>query len=294
MAVCRTPSAHTAEPRPALQLARGGVLPAAVARRGEPVGDVGSARADIRAAGRRAAPPGRAARALAHQLLGRLGRRPGAARAPGGGDGGRWAVAAAWRQGAATGAGLPGAIEVADRQITDFGDPIRTTETLAAQEIPMTGGPCWRGSLVTTDGAPMFLSLAFSHLILDVWSMIELERRFRILVEDPEAGLDAGASQRDLSAAQHAEKWQSRQACGGEVLARRARRGAGRLPGQPCRRWAPARPSRASRRSCTRTGSPPRRRGGTAAGGHRAGRAARAGHRRARGARRDRGHRRQP
>lgn len=108
--------------------------------------------------------------------------------------------------------GLPGAIAVADRQITDFGDPVRTTETLAAQEIPMTGGPCWRGSLVSTDGAPMFLSLAFSHLILDVWSMIELERRFRILVEDPEADLEAGASQRDLSATQHAEKWQNRQA----------------------------------------------------------------------------------
>jgi hypothetical protein len=45
-----------------------------------------------------------------------------------------------------------------------------------------------------------------------VWSVIELERRFRILAEDPEAGLDVGASQRDLSAAQHAEKWQSRQA----------------------------------------------------------------------------------
>jgi hypothetical protein len=108
--------------------------------------------------------------------------------------------------------GLPRAIETADRQITDFADPIRTTEALAAQAIPMTGGPCWRGSLVTTDGAPMFVSLAFSHLILDVWSMIELERRFRILAEDPGADLDAGASQRDLSAAQHAEKWQTRQA----------------------------------------------------------------------------------
>ncbi|MEY9930257.1 hypothetical protein ABH926_004902 [Catenulispora sp. GP43] len=108
--------------------------------------------------------------------------------------------------------GLPRAIGTADRRITDFADPIRTTETLAGQAIPMTGGPCWRGSLVTTDGAPMFVSLAFSHLILDVWSMIELERRFRILAEDPEAGLDAGASQRDLSAAQHAEKWQTRQA----------------------------------------------------------------------------------
>ena len=108
--------------------------------------------------------------------------------------------------------GLPRAIETADRQITDFADPIRTTETLAAQAIPMIGGPCWRGSLVTTDGAPMFVSLAFSHLILDVWSMIELERRFRILAEDPGADLDAGASQRDLSAAQYAEKWQTRQA----------------------------------------------------------------------------------
>ncbi|NUR26880.1 MAG: hypothetical protein HOV83_13730 [Catenulispora sp.] len=108
--------------------------------------------------------------------------------------------------------GLPAAIAHTDRRITDFGDPARTTEALAAQAIPMTGGPCWRGEYVTTDGAPMFLSLSFSHLILDVWSVIELVRRFRTLCADPEAGLGAGVSQRDLAATQHTEPWQNRQA----------------------------------------------------------------------------------
>ncbi|OLE23078.1 MAG: hypothetical protein AUG49_17130 [Catenulispora sp. 13_1_20CM_3_70_7] len=108
--------------------------------------------------------------------------------------------------------GLPAAIGHADRRITDFGDPIRTTEALAARPIPMSGGPCWTGEYVTTDGAPMFLSLSFSHLILDVWSVIELERRFRILCADPEADLDPGVSQRDLAATQQAETWRTRQA----------------------------------------------------------------------------------
>ncbi len=74
-----------------------------------------------------------------------------------------------------------------DRQITDFADPDRTTGELLAQPFPMTGELCWRGLLVSTDSAPMFLALSFSHLILDVWSVHELERQFRAVLADRDA-----------------------------------------------------------------------------------------------------------
>lgn len=108
--------------------------------------------------------------------------------------------------------GLPFPIVQTDRQITDFADPHRTTTALAEQAIPATGGPCWRAELVSTDGVPMFMSLSFSHLILDVWSTIELERQFRILVEDPEAAIDVGPTQRDLAGSHQDPAWQTRQA----------------------------------------------------------------------------------
>lgn len=76
-------------------------------------------------------------------------------------------------------------IERVDRAITDMGDPERTTADLVAIAFPMTDELCWSGVLVTTDGAPMFLSLSFSHLILDVWSTIELQAQFRAIMLDP-------------------------------------------------------------------------------------------------------------
>jgi len=85
-----------------------------------------------------------------------------------------------------------------DRVITDYGDPDRTTAALLDVPIPMTGGLCWQGLLVSTDGRPMFLSMSFSHLILDVWSIHELESQFRAVLDGATA-VRLGPSGRELS-----------------------------------------------------------------------------------------------
>ncbi|WP_033438927.1 condensation domain-containing protein [Saccharothrix sp. NRRL B-16314] len=95
-------------------------------------------------------------------------------------------------------------VERVDRVITDFGDPDRTTGALVGIPFPMTDALCWRGELVTTDGVPMFLSLSFSHLILDVWSIIELGSQFDALVRDPSTAPPTAPSPREL-AHRHAE-----------------------------------------------------------------------------------------
>jgi hypothetical protein len=89
-----------------------------------------------------------------------------------------------------------------DRVITDYGDPDRTTAALVDVPFPMTEHLCWRGELVSTGGEPMFLSLSFSHLIVDVWSIIELSAQFSALLVDPGHVRPAAPSQRDLAAAQ--------------------------------------------------------------------------------------------
>lgn len=94
-----------------------------------------------------------------------------------------------------------------DQVITDFGDLDRTRDELAAVPIPMTGELCWRGTLVTTDGAPMFLSVSFSHLILDVWSVQKLTAQFRTLLADPDAETPAGPTPRELARQQHGRSW---------------------------------------------------------------------------------------
>jgi hypothetical protein len=99
-------------------------------------------------------------------------------------------------------------IDRVDRVITDYGDPDRTTTELLEIPFSMTGGLCWRGVLVTTDGAPMFLSLSFSHLILDVWSTVELGAQFQALLADPgsaEIAARIGPSPRELAERQRDE-----------------------------------------------------------------------------------------
>lgn len=88
-------------------------------------------------------------------------------------------------------------VERVERVITDYAEVDRTTAALVEVPIPMTGGACWRGLLVTSGGAPMFLSLSFSHLILDVWSVMGLERAFRAIVAGTEPTV--GASPRELA-----------------------------------------------------------------------------------------------
>ncbi len=99
-----------------------------------------------------------------------------------------------------------------DRVITDYGDPDRTTTALVDVPFPMTEELCWRGELVSTDGEPMFLSLSFSHLILDVWSIIELSAQFSALLADPDHTPPPGPSQRELHAAQQTDAGRTKQA----------------------------------------------------------------------------------
>lgn len=79
-------------------------------------------------------------------------------------------------------------VERLDRPVPDAGDPERTTAALIERPFAMTGDPCWRALLVTTGDEPMFCSLSFSHLILDVWSVLELTEQARALL----AGVPAG------------------------------------------------------------------------------------------------------
>lgn len=74
-----------------------------------------------------------------------------------------------------------------DRPVSGPADADRTTTELLAAAFPMTGGLCWRAVLVSSDGAPVFLSLSFSHLIVDIWSVRELQAQFEALLRDPEA-----------------------------------------------------------------------------------------------------------
>ena len=96
-------------------------------------------------------------------------------------------------------------IEHVDRVITDYGDPDRTSDELAGVPIPMTGSPGWRGQLVSTGGAPMFLSVSFSHLIVDVWSVQKLTAQFHALLADPDASAPAGPTPRQLAVQQRGE-----------------------------------------------------------------------------------------
>jgi hypothetical protein len=71
-----------------------------------------------------------------------------------------------------------------DRARTDPDDSGRTTTDLLGRPFAMTDELCWRGVLATTAGTPTFLSMAFSRLIQDEWSIQRLETQFRALVDD--------------------------------------------------------------------------------------------------------------
>lgn len=101
-------------------------------------------------------------------------------------------------------------IERVDRVITDFGDPDRTSAEVVGVPFAMTDDLGWRGVLVTTDGAPMFVALSFSHLNLDIWATQELEKQFRALVVDPDATAQVDPIPRDLARRQRGESWAGR------------------------------------------------------------------------------------
>lgn len=105
-------------------------------------------------------------------------------------------------------------IERIKRLITSPWDADRTANELVAIPFGMTGGLCWRGRLVSWRGAPVFLALSFSHLIMDVWSVQELHTQFRGLLanpDDPTISARIGPSPRALAAEQRSEAGVRRQ-----------------------------------------------------------------------------------
>jgi len=109
---------------------------------------------------------------------------------------------------------VPAPVEVVDRVVTGAEDADRSTEDLLRHGFAMTGQLCWRAVLVTSGGAPMFLSLSFSHLILDVWSVLELQAQFEAALGSAcgEPGLPAGATPRELAGQQRQESAAGRRA----------------------------------------------------------------------------------
>src|SRR5690606_8871497 len=77
--------------------------------------------------------------------------------------------------------------------------------------FPMTGDLNWRALLVTYRGAPMYLSLTFSHLIVDVWSIHHLQDQFKELVAGGGAAVETGFTPRRLARRQRAADWRPRQ-----------------------------------------------------------------------------------
>lgn len=101
-------------------------------------------------------------------------------------------------------------IEHIDRMVTDRGDPDRTKDALVAQPLSMTDELGWRGQLITTGGAPMFLALSFSHLIVDVWSIHKLQDQFRTLVSNLDDRAPRAPSPSELGRRQRGESWRTR------------------------------------------------------------------------------------
>jgi hypothetical protein len=105
-------------------------------------------------------------------------------------------------------------VELIDRVITDAAEPDRTTAELIGIGFAMTGELCWRGVQVSSGGAPMYLSLSFSHLILDVWSVLELQTQFHDLLVSPDAqpAHPVEPSPRELARQQRQDSSRARQA----------------------------------------------------------------------------------
>jgi len=96
-------------------------------------------------------------------------------------------------------------IERVDRNITcrsDWKQAESDVAEVVGAPFPMTGDMGWRGALVSSGGASMLLRLSFSHLVLDIWSVLKLEAQFRALLADPNATAQSGPSPRELAHAQ--------------------------------------------------------------------------------------------
>ncbi|WP_193318769.1 condensation domain-containing protein [Nonomuraea phyllanthi] len=102
-------------------------------------------------------------------------------------------------------------IELVDRVIEDPSEHERTKEELVALPFAMSGDLNWRGRMVASGGAPVYLSLTFSHLIVDLWSIHHLHDQFKALVADPRAVAAMGPAPRELARRQREESWRPRQ-----------------------------------------------------------------------------------
>ncbi|GAA2266276.1 hypothetical protein GCM10010149_03180 [Nonomuraea roseoviolacea subsp. roseoviolacea] len=102
-------------------------------------------------------------------------------------------------------------VERVDRVVTDPGEHEQTKAELVAEPFAMSGDLNWRARLVTTGGAPLYISLAFSHLILDLWSIHHLQDQFKALLADPGATAETGFTPRELARRQREESWRPRQ-----------------------------------------------------------------------------------
>jgi hypothetical protein len=90
----------------------------------------------------------------------------------------------------------------------------RVLRELHARPFAVTGDAGWHGVLVSAGGRPRFLAVSFSHMVVDVWAIRELEAQFRVLAGDPqglsETATTPGPAPRELAALQHGETWASR------------------------------------------------------------------------------------
>lgn len=102
-------------------------------------------------------------------------------------------------------------IERIDRIVTDPTEHERTKAELVTVPFAMSDALNWRGRLVSSEGAPMYLCLSFSHLIVDLWSIHHLQDQFKALVADPRATAAMGPSPRELARGQLEESWRPRQ-----------------------------------------------------------------------------------
>jgi hypothetical protein len=106
----------------------------------------------------------------------------------------------------------PAPVELVDRVITDAEEPDRSTAELIGVAFAMTDQLCWRAVLVSTQGAPMYLSLSFSHLILDVWSVLELRAQFSELLAGAEPAGPVGPTPREEAGKQSQDSAAGRRA----------------------------------------------------------------------------------
>ncbi|MBB3725262.1 condensation domain-containing protein [Nonomuraea dietziae] len=102
-------------------------------------------------------------------------------------------------------------IERVDRIVTDPSEHERTKAELVALPFSMAGDLNWRGRMVSSRGAPVYLSLTFSHLIVDLWSIHHLQDEFKALTSGAGGVAPAGPPPRELARRQRGAAWRPRQ-----------------------------------------------------------------------------------